>query len=97
MGHAHEPFPYSTVEQLTQVRCPDQTDDKQRHADLRKTGRNTKRRIVQNALQTEDMDQETFLKKVRARMDRCDRHATHTALVKPATAHADLAQLSCGI
>ena len=49
---------------------PDMRDLKQaRHANLAKTGRDTKRRIVQGALQTEDMEQEKFLTKVRERLD----------------------------
>lgn len=38
---------------------------------LRDTNRESKRRIVQNALQTEDMDQERLLKKVQDRLHRC--------------------------
>ena len=44
------------------------TDDK---LALRDTNRESKRRIVQNALQTEDMDQERLLKKVQDRLHRC--------------------------
>ena len=43
-----------------------------RTVDLHKTGLETKKLIVQQALSTEDMDQERFLTKVRQRMDRCE-------------------------
>ena len=41
-----------------------------RTVDLHKTGRSTKKLIVQQALNTEDMDQEQFLTKTRQRIDR---------------------------
>ena len=41
-----------------------------RTVDLHKTGLETKKLIVQQALNTEDMDQEQFLSKIRQRFDR---------------------------
>ena len=41
-----------------------------RTVDFHKTGLETKKLIVQQALNTEDMDQERFLSKVRQRFDR---------------------------
>lgn len=42
-----------------------------RQKNLHKTGPETKKLIVQQALSTEDMDQEQFLTKIRERLDRC--------------------------
>lgn len=41
-----------------------------RTVDLHRTGLETKKLIVQQALNTEDMDQERFLSKIRQRFDR---------------------------
>ncbi|KAL3151299.1 hypothetical protein ABBQ38_013137 [Trebouxia sp. C0009 RCD-2024] len=41
-----------------------------RQKNLHKTGPETKKLIVQQALNTEDMDQERFLTKIRERLDR---------------------------
>lgn len=43
---------------------------------LRDANRESKRRIVQNALQTEDMDQERLLEKVQDRLHRCAGNAS---------------------
>lgn len=47
-----------------------ETPKELRTVDLYKAGRSTKKLIVRKALNTEDMDQERFLTKIRQRMDR---------------------------
>ena len=74
----------------------DSQQPQMRQVDLRRTGRNTKRRIVQNALQTEDMDQERLLQKVRERLDRYKKpNCLTTAQCHAAAAAAAAAVCAC--